>query len=178
MYEDMMNRLKNTGIEQLAKHKLLPMKVAGFYNISIHFSREQRTHLFKGLFIAGEHTYCASPTHISAARRLLAIALLDDPANAFFALLYHTLFASDLSRFGHYPKYRSFIKILNDEPSLWERYVARGDDVMLLEVPFSEFRVGSQSFVQTWWHVLLVIRDWRLWRKFCLPCQKAESCYL
>ncbi|RWR80325.1 Glycosyl transferase [Cinnamomum micranthum f. kanehirae] len=164
------------------------------YNIYIHADPTARlspaTGVFKGRFIAGKRTQRASPTLISAARRLLAAALLDDPANAFFALLsqhcvplhsfrfvYHTLFASDLSRSSHYPKYRSFIEILNGEPGLWERYIARGDDVMLPEVPFSEFRVGSQFFVLTRRHALVVIRDRRLWRKFRLPCRKAESCY-
>ncbi|XXG65922.1 hypothetical protein AAC387_Pa05g3506 [Persea americana] len=78
---------------------------------------------------------------LATAHSLLAIALLDDLVNAFFALLsqhpiplhslrfvYHTLFTSNLSRSGHYPKYRSFIEILNGEPGLWERYVARGDE--------------------------------------------------
>lgn len=167
------------------------------YNIYIHSDPTARlspaTGVFKGRFIAGRRTQRASPTLISAARRLLAAALLDDPANSFFALLsqsciplhsfkfvYHTLFGSQISestRPTRYPHYRSFIEILDNETTLWERYNARGNDVMLPEIPFADFRVGSQFFVLTRRHALLVIQDRRLWRKFRLPCHRIESCY-
>ncbi|KAJ6847083.1 uncharacterized protein M6B38_284750 [Iris pallida] len=62
---------------------------------------------FVGRFIPAKATQRGSPTLISAARRLLAAALLDDPSNAFFALIsqhcvplhsfrfvYRTLFSS------------------------------------------------------------------------------------
>ncbi|KAL6008042.1 hypothetical protein ACLOJK_033548 [Asimina triloba] len=185
------------------------------FNIYIHADPTARINaptsgVFFNRFIVGKRTQRSSPTLISAARRLLAAALLDDPANAFFALLsqnciplhsfrfvYHALFASEpvanvssslnsttaglasmrmAARLTRY-HYRSFIEILADEPNLWDRYTARGDDVMLPEVPFSEFRVGSQFFVLTRRHALLVIQDRRLWRKFRLPCLRAESCY-
>lgn len=42
---------------------------------------------FAGRFIAAKRTARASPTLISATRRLLATAILDDPANTYFALL-------------------------------------------------------------------------------------------
>ncbi|GFP88841.1 hypothetical protein PHJA_001027800 [Phtheirospermum japonicum] len=48
---------------------------------------------------------------------------------------------------------------------------------MLPEVPFSRFRIGSQFFVLTRQHALVVIRDRRLWRKFRLPCLNLHSCY-
>ncbi|KAK1270464.1 hypothetical protein QJS04_geneDACA012919 [Acorus gramineus] len=141
-------------------------------------------------FISGnKRTQRASPTLISAARRLLAAALIDDPSNTYFALLsqhcipihsfrfvYHSLFGSNPnSRL----RYKSFIEILSGEPGLHDRYVARGDDVMMPEVPFSSFRVGSQFFVLTRRHALLVVRERRLWKKFRFPCLKSneDSCY-
>ncbi|OVA17129.1 Glycosyl transferase [Macleaya cordata] len=155
--------------------------------------------VFTGRFIAGKKTKRASPTLISAARRLLATALLDDQSNAFFALIsqhciplhsfrfvYHSLFASphtdssfSLTHWNRHGqvKYSSFIEILATEEGLWDRYTARGDDVMMPEVPYDSFRVGSQFFILTRRHSLLVIRDRKLWRKFRLPCLKKDSCY-
>ncbi|XP_010263048.1 PREDICTED: uncharacterized protein LOC104601427 [Nelumbo nucifera] len=175
------------------------------FNIYIHADPSVKLNppggVFQGRFIAGKKTQRASPTLISAARRLLATALLDDPTNSFFALVsqhciplqsfqfvYHSLFASapvkspyadpdaPSTRYGQV-RYRSFIEILSKEPGLWERYTARGKDVMMPEIPFEQFRVGSQFFVLTRRHALLVIRDRKLWRKFRLPCLKTESCY-
>ncbi|XP_042511566.1 glycosyltransferase BC10-like [Macadamia integrifolia] len=174
------------------------------YKIYIHADPSAKVKspggVFEGRFITAKKTHRASATLISAARRLLATALLDDPSNTFFALLsqhcvplhsfrfvYHSLFASSpadssdesdsyWSRFGRV-KYRSFIEILDKEPTLWDRYTARGKGVMMPEVPFEDFRVGSQFFVLTRRHALLVIKDRRLWRKFRLPCLKLESCY-
>ncbi|KAJ6796900.1 uncharacterized protein M6B38_220825 [Iris pallida] len=163
------------------------------FNLYIHLDPNSKlnssllTPSFVGRFIPAKATQRGSPTLISAARRLLAAALLDDPSNAFFALIsqhcvplhsfrfvYRTLFSSPrrLSR-------KSFIEIVSSEPNLWSRYVARGDDVMLPEVPFGRFRVGSQFFVLARRHALLVVRDRRLWKKFKMPCLKArrDSCY-
>ncbi|PKA66049.1 hypothetical protein AXF42_Ash010458 [Apostasia shenzhenica] len=160
------------------------------------------TKSFKGRFIPAKATHRGSPTLISAARRLLAAALIDDPANAFFALvsqsciplhsfeyMYRALIAdsgappSPLSS-GSVPgplhlRHRSFIEIISHDPGLWTRYIARGEDAMLPEVPFESFRVGSQFFVLARRHALLVVRDRRLWKKFRIPCLKTmnESCY-
>ncbi|XP_072951585.1 glycosyltransferase BC10 [Typha angustifolia] len=162
------------------------------FNVYVHADPSSRllvppTPSFRGRFIPSKATQRASPTLISAARRLLAAALLDDPANAFFALisqhcvplhsfrfLYRALL-SDQPRRRHH----SFIEILSGEPTLLDRYVARGDDVMLPEVPFDRFRVGSQFFVLARRHAVLVVRDRRLWKKFRMPCLKARkySCY-
>ncbi|KAL6847180.1 hypothetical protein ACP4OV_023033 [Aristida adscensionis] len=143
---------------------------------------------FRGRLVAGKATQRASATLISAARRLLATALLDDPANHFFALLsqsciplhpfptlYRTLLAGNAGRRRH----RSFIEILDAEPTLHDRYYARGDDAMLPEVPYDRFRVGSQFFVLTRRHAVMVVRDRRLWNKFKLPClvKRKDSCY-
>jgi len=48
---------------------------------------------------------------------------------------------------------------------------------MLPEVPFDRFKIGSQFFILTRRHALVVVKDRRLWRKFKLPCIRAESCY-
>ncbi|KAK3006739.1 hypothetical protein RJ639_017551 [Escallonia herrerae] len=169
---------------------------ARLYNIYIHADPIAQINppggVFADRFVPAKRTSRSSPTLISAARRLLATALLDDPANAFFALLsqhciplhsfqfvYNTLFdpsSIQLAQLGQF-QYPSFIEILSNESTLWDRYNARGKNVMLPEVPFDKFRVGSQFFVLTRRHARLVLRDRRLWRKFRLPCLKVESCY-
>ncbi|KAL7148079.1 hypothetical protein ABFS83_06G153000 [Erythranthe nasuta] len=166
------------------------------YNIYIHadpFSKVSPPGgVFSGRFVAAKKTQRANPTLISAARRLLANALLDDPLNAYFAVIsqhciplhsfqyvYNSLIFKPAAATSSPSSslYRSFIEILDDEPQLWDRYIARGKQVMLPEVPFTRFRVGSQFFVLTRQHALVVIRDRRLWRKFKLPCLNLDSCY-
>ncbi|KAJ7970654.1 Core-2/I-branching beta-1,6-N-acetylglucosaminyltransferase family protein [Quillaja saponaria] len=150
--------------------------------------------VFHGRFIESKKTHRASPTLISAVRRLLATAIIHDPLNQYFALvsqhciplhsfnfMYNYLFKNQLTSLSSFSstqsEYRSFIEILSDDPNLVERYGARGDNVMLPEVPFEEFRVGSQFFILTRRHALVVIRDRKLWRKFRLPCLNVDSCY-
>ncbi|KAJ6834808.1 uncharacterized protein M6B38_333050 [Iris pallida] len=165
------------------------------FNLYIHLDPNSKlnysllTPSFVGRFIPAKATQRGSPTLISAARRLLAAALLDDPSNAFFALIsqhcvplhsfriaYRTLFSSP-----RLPSHRrkSFIEIVAHEPNLMNRYVARGDGFMLPEIPFEDFRVGSQFFVLARRHAVAVVRDRRLWKKFRVPCLKAreDSCY-
>ncbi|GFZ17725.1 core-2/I-branching beta-1,6-N-acetylglucosaminyltransferase family protein [Actinidia rufa] len=167
------------------------------YNIYIHADPTVKINppggVFTDRFIPAKRTRRSSATLIAAARRLLATALLDDPRNAFFALLsqhciplhsfdfvYNTLFhrsIAELAQFGSL-QYRSFIEILSTESILWNRYNARGKNVMLPEVPFEQFRVGSQFFILTRRHAVAVVRDRRrLWRKFKLPCISVNSCY-
>ncbi|CAM0948757.1 unnamed protein product [Alopecurus aequalis] len=146
---------------------------------------------FRGRIIRGKATARASATLISAARRLLATALLDDPANQFFALLsqscvplhpfptlYRALVSDNNAGAGRH-RHRSFIEILDSEPTLHARYYARGDNVMLPEVPYESFRVGSQFFVLAKRHAVMVVRDRRLWNKFKAPClvKEEHSCY-
>lgn len=153
------------------------------------------TKSFRGRFIPAKATQRASPTLISAARRLLAAALLDDPANAFFALI--SQHCVPLHSFGYvyralisdpgvpsasgspHRRRRSFIEIVADDPVLHNRYIARGDNVMFPEIPFESFRMGSQFFVLARRHAIVVVRDRRLWRKFRIPCLKKmeSSCY-
>ncbi|CAN4106930.1 unnamed protein product [Withania somnifera] len=155
------------------------MKIAFLFltNTNLHFAplRDKFRHtggrIFKDRFIAAKRTQRASPTLISAARRLMATALLDDPLNSYFALvsqyciplhsfnfIYNSLYTSQ------FPKYQSFIQILSNESYMWDRYIARGESAMLPEVPFDR-------------HALVVIRDRRLWRKFRMPCLNEDSCY-
>ncbi|KAE8733089.1 hypothetical protein F3Y22_tig00001644pilonHSYRG00624 [Hibiscus syriacus] len=150
-----------------------------------------------------KRTFRSSATLISATRRLLATAILDDPANEYFAVvsqyciplhsfnyIYRSLFTSknfdrtsksdpDSSGFIQYGilKHKSYIEIISEEPRLWKRYAARGRFVMMPEVPFEEFRAGSQFFVLTRKDALLVLKDRTLWRKFKLPCFRADECY-
>ncbi|KAL2240031.1 uncharacterized protein LOC105171003 [Sesamum indicum] len=162
------------------------------YNIYIHADPFVRVTPLDGVFkdkiIPSKRTQRSSPTLISAARRLLATAMLDDPANAYFALIsqhciplhsfnYFYNFLFDLGRLSRDLEFPSYIEILDNEPTLWDRYNARGENVMTPEVQFDEFRVGSQFFVLTRKHALTVIKDRKLWRKFKLPCLNVDSCY-
>ncbi|KAK7261151.1 hypothetical protein RIF29_27456 [Crotalaria pallida] len=161
--------------------------------------------VFHHRFIPSKRTYRASPTLVSATRRLLAHAILDDPSNAYFLVLsqyciplhsfdyvYRSLFVSrtfdrseaetetrsdDPERIPVRIRYKSFVEILSDGPRLWKRYVARGRYAMMPEVPFEKFRVGSQFFTLTRKHALVVIKDRTLWKKFKMPCYREDECY-
>ncbi|XP_057510098.1 glycosyltransferase BC10-like [Actinidia eriantha] len=156
------------------------------YNIYIHADPSVRYDPpFSGVFTnrvipGSKPTQRYSPTLTSAARRLIAHALLHDPSNSMFALLspsciplhsfhftYQTLVGSN----------NSFIEILNRESNAHDRWAARGEHAMLPEVPFEEFRIGSQFFVLTRKHSRIVVRDTRLWEKFKQPCLHMYSCY-
>ncbi|KAI3746574.1 hypothetical protein L6452_09008 [Arctium lappa] len=143
-------------------------------------------------FIPAKKTHRGTATLVSAARRLLATALLDDPANAFFTLIsqhciplhsfnffYDTLFevkTHQVAELRHL-NYKSFIEIISKDPNILDRYNARGKNVMLPQVPFHRFRTGSQFFTLTRRHALLVVSDRRLWKKFKLDCLNPQSCY-
>ncbi|KAK8655234.1 hypothetical protein V6N13_107822 [Hibiscus sabdariffa] len=180
------------------------------YNIYVHadptvnVTRPPPDSVFGDRFVANaKRTFRASATLISATRRLLATAILDDPANDYFAVvsqyciplhsfnyIHRSLFtsknfdltsksdpdSSGLSQYGVL-KHKSYIEIISKEPRLWKRYTARGRFVMMPEVPFEEFRAGSQFFVLNRKDALLVLKDKTLWRKFKLPCFRADECY-
>ncbi|RLM87027.1 hypothetical protein C2845_PM04G02890 [Panicum miliaceum] len=154
------------------------------------------TRSFRGRFVAAKPTRRADASLIAAARRLLAAALLDDPANAYFALLsqhcvplhsfqrlYAALFPPPVpgARRGLQPRrLPSYIEVLTGEPQMPVRYAARGEGAMLPEVPYDRFRIGSQFFTLARRHAVLVVRERRLWRKFrvpCLPEMAQDSCY-
>ncbi|XP_041989898.1 glycosyltransferase BC10-like [Salvia splendens] len=165
---------------------------SSLYNIYIHadpFSPLPPLHgVFRDRLIPAKRTQRSSATLISAARRLLATAMIDDPANTYFALIsqhciplrsfnYLHSFLFDLSRLSPDLEFPSYIEILDKESHLWDRYNARGRNSMPPEVHFDQFRVGSQFFVLARKHALMVIKDRKLWRKFKLPCINVQSCY-
>uniref|UniRef100_A0A7N0T2Y7 Uncharacterized protein n=1 Tax=Kalanchoe fedtschenkoi TaxID=63787 RepID=A0A7N0T2Y7_KALFE len=169
-----------------------------FYNIYIHCDPTIKIKpvggVFQNRFIPGKKTERGSPTLISAERRLLATAIIDDPLNLYFALIsqhciplhsfdyvYNAIFHPPSSFFFSFPFYKhlpqSFIEIKSQEDIMMERYNARGHNVMEPEVPFNMFQMGSQFFILTRKHALVVIKERRLWRKFRLPCLNFDSCY-
>ncbi|KAD4178205.1 hypothetical protein R6Q59_021760 [Mikania micrantha] len=169
------------------------------YNVYVHADPTVRPEIkspggvfSQDRFIPAKETHRGTATLIAAARRLIATAIIDDPANQFFTLisqhciplhsfqfLYNTLFeinSHQVAELKHL-KYKSFIEIISQDPNLWDRYTARGDGVMVPEVKFESFRVGSQFFTLTRQHALMVVNERRLWKKFKLPCLKPQSCY-
>ena len=85
---------------------------------------------------------------------------------------------SESAQYGEvHLKYKSFIEIISKNWSLWKRYAAKGRFTMMPEVLFEKFRVGSQFFVVTYKHALVVIKDWTLWRKFKLLCYQHNECF-
>ncbi|KAL6006264.1 hypothetical protein ACLOJK_040310 [Asimina triloba] len=156
------------------------------FNIYIHADPNRSysqpfSGLFAGRTIPSKPTRRSDPSLITAARRLLARALLDDPSNAMFALLSPSCiplhsFPLVYRMLAARPT-KSFIEILKNEPSIRGRYEVRGEGAMLPEVPFESFRVGSQFFVLTRRHARLVVRDARLWAKFRRRCAREDSCY-
>lgn len=165
-----------------------------FYNIYVHAYPSSAVSspggVFQNRFIAAKKTARSSPTLISAARRLLATAFLDDPLNSYFALVsqhciplhsfrftYRTLFSGLTRDLTQHRKPTSYIEILSNEPQLWDRYTARGDNAMLPEIPFEKFRVGSQFYILARRHALLIVKDRKLWEKFRMPCLNVDSCY-
>lgn len=174
------------------------------YNVYVHadpsVNLTRPKGVFEGRFISAKRTYRGSPTLISATRRLLATAIIDDPANAFFAVVsqyciplhsfryvYDSLVTStsfdltqspsESTQYGVRLRYKSFIEIISKNRSLWKRYAARGRFAMMPEIPFEKFRVGSQFFVVTRRHALMVVKDRTLWRKFKLPCYRDDECF-
>ncbi|CAI8601988.1 unnamed protein product [Vicia faba] len=151
--------------------------------------------VFQNRFIPSQITQRASPTLISASRRLLATALLDDPLNQYFTLIsqhcipllsfrlvYKSLFTNQLKLLESFVSYNnftypSFIEILSDDPNLNERYNARGENAMLPEIVFEDFRVGSQFFTLNRKHAKFVVGEQKLWKKFLIPCINVYSCY-
>lgn len=173
-------------------HKFFNASDPHLYNIYIHADPTVKITppmgVFADRFIHSKRTQRSSPTLISATRRLLAHALLDDPDNAYFALIsqhciplhsfnYFYNYLLDTQKLSRKMEFPSYIEILTESPSLLDRYNARGENVMEPEVSFDKFRVGSQFFVITRKHSLMVIKDNKLWRKFKKPCVKIESCY-
>ncbi|KAF6151220.1 hypothetical protein GIB67_037428 [Kingdonia uniflora] len=119
--------------------------------------------IFSNKLIPSKPTHRFSPSLITAARRLLANALLNDTSNAMFSLLSPSCIPLHSFNFTYNALFltnnKSFIEILNKEPGAYDRWVARGNDTMLPEVPLVAFCVGSQFFVLTRQHVRMVVGD-------------------
>ncbi|KAL3655832.1 hypothetical protein CASFOL_000228 [Castilleja foliolosa] len=155
------------------------------YNIYVHADPSVNyTTPFRGVFagrvIPSKPTRRHAPTLISAARRLLAHALLHDRSNSMFALLSPSCIP--IRSFNHARRIlkksrRSFVEILRNEPGAYERWAARGDTAMTPEVEFEDFRIGSQFWVVTRRDARIIVSDTRLWSKFKLPCLDDATCY-
>ncbi|CAN6919612.1 unnamed protein product [Brassica oleracea] len=155
------------------------------YNVYVHADPTREydppfSGVFENRVIHSKPSERNTPTLASAARRLIAHALLDDPQNYMFALFspscvpirsfdftYKTLVSSR----------KSFIELLKDEPLQFERWAARGPIAMLPEVRFDDFRIGSQFWVLKRRHALVVARDRRIWEKFNKTCLWEGSCF-
>ncbi|KAF2287231.1 hypothetical protein GH714_039400 [Hevea brasiliensis] len=139
---------------------------------------------FSGVFahrvIHSKLTQRFTPTLTSAARRLLAHALLDDPSNSMFALLSASCIPLHSFNFTYEiltRSKRSFIEILKEEIFTYDRWSARGEEAMLPEVKLEDFRIGSQFWVLTRKHARLVVGDQRIWAKFNRTCVRMDTCY-
>ncbi|KAK8505389.1 hypothetical protein V6N13_045828 [Hibiscus sabdariffa] len=155
------------------------------FNVYVHADPTQSYDTpFSGVFahrvIHSKPTLRFTPTLISAARRLLAHALLHDRSNYMFVLLspscipihsfnftYQTLIGSE----------KSFIEILDNEIGFYERWAARGPDAMMPEVWLTDFRIGSQFWSLTRKHAGVVVGDEIIWAKFNQPCVMWDTCY-
>ncbi|KAK3043736.1 hypothetical protein RJ639_001932 [Escallonia herrerae] len=155
------------------------------YNIYIHADPTFHydppfTGVFASRVVPSKPTLRFSPTLISAARRLISHALLHDASNYMFALLSPSCIPLHPFNFAYKTLVRSnksFIEILKNEAGAYDRWAARGADVMLPEVPLDSFRIGSQFFILTRRHARTVVADRRLWSKFRLPCVDRSTCY-
>ncbi|XP_061340994.1 glycosyltransferase BC10-like [Gastrolobium bilobum] len=155
------------------------------FNIYIHADPTFSYHPpFSGVFsdrlIPSKPTARFSPTLTSAARRLLARALIHDRSNSIFVLLSSSCIPLHSFNFTYRTlsnSHKSFIEILNNEDGSYDRWAARGPQTMLPEVMLEDFRIGSQFWALTRKHARLVVSDRKLWPKFNLPCLRSETCY-
>ncbi|KAJ0803070.1 putative glycosyl transferase, family 14 [Helianthus annuus] len=175
------------------------VQIKNLYNVYVHSDPTVKPYVkppggvfSQDRFIPAKQTYRGTATLIAAARRLIAAAIIDDPDNFFFTLVsqhciplhsfqfvYNSLFEINDHQVAELKglKYKSFIEIIDQDVNLWDRYTARGNNVMTPEVKFENFRVGSQFFTLTRRHGLMVVKERRLWKKFRLPCLRPQSCY-
>ncbi|GFQ05209.1 hypothetical protein PHJA_002665000 [Phtheirospermum japonicum] len=155
------------------------------YNIYVHADPSVNyTTPFSGVFagrvIPSKPTRRHTPTLISAARRLLAHALLHDESNSMFALLSPSCIPIHSFNYAYRilkKSRRSFVEILKNEPGAYERWAARGEAAMVPEVEFEDFRIGSQFWVVNRRDARIIVGDTRLWSKFKLPCLDDATCY-
>lgn len=161
----------------------------GLYNLYVHsdpsWLRYHGSHRNLGMFwgrtVPSAVTHRSDPDVVAAERRLIANALQDDRSNEWFVLVSDTCipllsFGSMYLRLNATSS--SFIDCGKGAPGpmMMSRYRARGDQAMLPEVPFSEFRLGLQFFAIRRRHAVMVIRDRKYWPKFNQPCVR-PACY-
>ncbi|KDP33587.1 hypothetical protein JCGZ_07158 [Jatropha curcas] len=155
------------------------------FNIYIHADPSYKYDPpFSGMFanrvIHSEPAKRFTPTLASAARRLLAHALVHDPSNAMFALLSPSCIPLHSFNFTYKTLARSkksFIEILRNESWAYDRWAARGPDAMLPEVKLEDFRIGSQFWVLSREHARVVVGDQMIWAKFNKTCVVEDACY-
>ncbi|KAL5850285.1 hypothetical protein ACOSQ4_008298 [Xanthoceras sorbifolium] len=155
------------------------------YNIYVHadpsFEYEPPfSGVFYGRGIPSKPSVRFTSTLISAARRLLAHALLHDPGNYMFAILSPScipIHSFDFTYKTLMKSKKSFIEILQNEPGTYDRWAARGQDAMLPVVRLEDFRIGSQFWVLTRRHARLVVDDEKVWDRFNQPCTREDTCY-
>ncbi|KAG7610357.1 Glycosyl transferase family 14 [Arabidopsis suecica] len=156
------------------------------YNVYVHVDPTQKHKpgsygtFHNRIIPSSKPAYRHTPTLISAARRLLAHALLDDPSNYMFILLSPSCIPLHSFNFTYktlVSSTKSFIEILKDEPGWYERWAARGPYAMFPEVPPEEFRIGSQFWTLTRAHAQLVVSDVEIWSKFNKSCVRKDICY-
>lgn len=155
------------------------------FNIYVHADPTFRydppfSGVFSNRLIPSKPTARYSPTLTSAARRLLARALIHDRSNYMFVLLSASCIPLHSFNFTYRTlvnSRKSFIEILNNEVGSYDRWAARGDQAMLPTVRLEDFRIGSQFWALTRKHARLVVGDRKLWPKFNLPCLRWDTCY-
>ncbi|CAM6104764.1 unnamed protein product [Calypogeia fissa] len=156
----------------------------GLYNVYVHadpfnpnlFSKSSK--IFYNRLIPSQKAYRGSPSLVMASNRLVANAMLDDPANAYFVLLSGQCIP--IRSFDHAYQVissskRSFLEQIVNETVMVERYSGQdgGMEVMLPEITFDQFRKSSQWFVYLRRHALMILQDvhkQKYWSHFDHPC--------
>ncbi|KAE8710487.1 putative glycosyltransferase [Hibiscus syriacus] len=155
------------------------------FNVYLHADPSYPYHPpFSGVFahrvIPSKPALRFTPTLASAARRLLAHALLHDRSNYMFVLLSANCIPIHSFNFTYETLTRSkksFIEILKNEVGSFDRWAARGQDAMLPVVKLEDFRIGSQFWSLTRKHARLVVGDEMVWARFNQPCVVWDTCY-
>lgn len=156
----------------------------GLYNVYVHadpfepnlFSKSSA--LFWHRLIPSQKAFRGSPSLVQASNRLVANAMLDDPANGYFVLLSGQCIP--VRSFDHVYRAitssgRSFLEQIVNETVMRERYAGRegGEEIMQPEISYDQFRKSAQWFVFLRRHALMVLQDVhqkRYWSKFDHPC--------
>ncbi|CAN1169279.1 Glycosyltransferase BC10 [Linum perenne] len=155
------------------------------YNVYVHADPSRVydpgfSGVFAGRVVHSKPSKRFTPTLISAARRLLAHALLHNSSNSVFILLSDSCVPLHSFEFTHRiltGSRKSFIEVLANETGTYDRWAARGEDAMLPEVKLEDFRIGSQFWSLTRKHARMVVKDRWIWNKFNRTCVRMDTCY-